>query len=465
MFWLHYKDLIAGQPFHVEAGVPAKLVVSPDQVSLAAGNAVSFQTEVYNQYGYPLFAEVVWQLEEEIGAVSQDGFFEARQVGAGRVIARSARPTRVIASVADVRGHAEAVIVPAELARLQVVPGEIALRAGERKPLVITGTDPYGNSTAVAADVHVSPAGLGRWVEDHQFEALGAGQGTITVTAGDLQQIIPVQISVGNVSRMDIRVPQEELLAARTYDFFAVGFDEGGNEIPIEAHWAVSSDVGTIDADTGRFYARTAGKGVVTARYENVNAFQWIEITAGELYSIFIRPNPLTLKSGDRHAFTLDGLDAEGNPLVVDQKAGHWDVVGRIGAFEDPGLFVATKMGKGKVTASIGDLLGQAYVTVDPGAPDPANARVRLTYPILPADGSATSEIRILIRDAHDNPVPGARVTLASDRQSDVLVQPAVTAGDGTTQGSIRSATPGRSVISAIVDGMVIPVRTEVLFE
>lgn len=122
-------------------------------------------------------------------------------------------------------------------------------------------------------------------------------------------------------------------------------------------------------------------------------------------------------------------------------------------------------MGKGQVTATIGDLLGQSHVTVEPGAPDPASARVRLNYPILPADGTATAEIRILIRDSHDNPVPGARVSLASNRQADVLVQPPVTDDAGATRGSIRSHTSGRAIISAILEGAVIPVRTEVLFE
>lgn len=185
----------------------------------------------------------------------------------------------------------------------------------------------------------------------------------------------------------------------------------------------------------------------------------------GELYDLFVEPNPVTVKSGTIQEFALSGLDVEENTVSVSPTAAKWSTTGGIGVFEKPAAFLGTKMGRGKVTATVGDDVAEAYVTVIPGEPDPANSSILVTYPTLPADGSTFSELIIDVRDSHGNPVPEAHVILVSSRQADKMVQPPATSQQGLARGRISSKKAGSSVVRAIVDGATFPDTAEVTFK
>ncbi len=450
-------DVAGTADVEVKPGPVKHIDVLPRKVRLEAGSRLDFAAEAYDALGNAVPVDYAWTVGDGRAAtISSQGSF----------ISDTAHRTEVMATAAGVTGRAEVEVVHSAIDELRVTPSEVFLTAGERKNLSVSGRDRFGNKAPVeTAVMTVDPERLGRFVDDNVFEAAGAGKGSITISAEGLRRVIPVKVSTGALVRIEIRLPEDDLRAANTYEFTAVGFDKGGNEVPTEPLWAVSDDIGSIDPASGQFHARKAGRALVTARSGGVTAFRWIEVNAGKLYSLFVNPNPVTLQSGEMKVFSIEGLDVEENPVDVNRDGAQWKVVGRIGSLQDPGVFVATKMGKGKVTAAIGDLIGQSYVTVEPGVPDPENSRVRLTYPILPADGASKSDILITVRDAHDNPVPEVRVTLISDRESDTLVQPPHTDKEGGTSGSIRSSKPGISAVTALVDGTMIPARTEVIFE
>jgi hypothetical protein len=440
----------------VKPGPVAKIEVLPANTQVEAGSELDFTATAYDALGNEVPVEYEWTVADaQTAAISPQGTF----------VSRTAHRTEVFAASGDVKGRAEVEIVPAEPIEIQVMPSEVFMKAGESKNLAVFGLDRFGNKTPVDAVMNVDPERLGRFVDATVFEADGAGEGSIKVKSGGLRCNVPLKVSTGALVRIEIRLPEGDIRAAGTHDLLAVGFDAGGNEIPVAPRWAVSDEIGSIEVDSGRFYARKTGKGVVTARSGDVAAFRWIEVKAGKLYSVFVSPNPKTLKSGEIGEFMIDGVDIEENPVGINLDAAQWEVVGRIGYFQSPGVFMATKMGKGKVTAAVGDLIGQSYVTVEPGEPDPENSRVRLTYPVLAADGASTSDILIVIRDKHNNPVPGVAVTLISDRQVDTIVQPDPTDKEGISRGSIYSGEPGTSTVTALIGGATIPVKAQVRFE
>jgi hypothetical protein len=131
---------------------------------------------------------------------------------------------------------------------------------------------------------------------------------------------------------------------------------------------------------------------VVVAYSDEVIAEAALEVQAGTLQSLFIEPDAVTVKAGALQEFGAKGLDE----IKLSASALEWAVVGGIGTFEMPGLFRGNGMGKGKVTATIAGFGAETYVTVLPGNPDPDNSRIRVTYPILPADGSAFSDVTLL---------------------------------------------------------------------
>jgi hypothetical protein len=196
-----------------------------------------------------------------------------------------------------------------------------------------------------------------------------------------------------------------------------------------------------------------------------VSAQTEVEVQPGRLYTLFIEPNPVTVKANVVQAFEVKGFDVKENQVPISASGLNWGVLGGVGVFENAGMFRGTSMGRGKVTAGVDDLIAEAYVTVIPGEPDAGNSRVRITHPTLPADGSAFSEVILEVRDFHNNPVPGVKVTLVASRQGDKVVQPPETDARGQARGRISSAQAGTTTISAVVRGLTFVDTSEVKFE
>jgi adhesin/invasin len=93
--------------------------------------------------------------------------------------------------------------------------------------------------------------------------------------------------------------------------------------------------------------------------------------------------------------------------------------------------------------------------TATPGAVDAGNSGVSASPAAITASsGSSRSTITVTARDAFDNPVPGATVTLSATGEGNALTQPAQpTKSDGTTTGALSAAVPGDHVVSATIGG------------
>jgi hypothetical protein len=197
----------------------------------------------------------------------------------------------------------------------------------------------------------------------------------------------------------------------------------------------------------------------------DIMATEIIEVKPGDLYNLFLDPNPVTVKSDALQSFLVNGFDVEDNRLELSQSAVDWDIIGNTGLIEKPGIFRATRMGKGKVVARTGNLLAEAYITVVPGEPEVANCRTRVMHPRLSAGGDSFSDVIVEVRDKYYNPVPGIKVALVSSRQTDEIIQPEATNENGISRGRVSSPQKGRSIIRGVISGMSFPDTAQVAFE
>jgi hypothetical protein len=310
----------------------------------------------------------------------------------------------------------------------------------------------------------IRPQELGVFDKDARFTALKVGSGQLLAVVGDIETSVPVNIESGVLKTLGIELPDQDILAGKTYQLESSGYDLGQNVVPVTVEWAVTQNVGRIEKQTGIFHAQKAGKGLVIVRSGEIVAMKPIEVKPGELYNLFIEPNPITVKADAVQAFEVSGFDIEDNPVSISVSSVDWDVIGGIGKFEQPGVFRGTKMGKGKVVARIGILLAESYVSIISGVPELSNSRIRIAHPTLPADGKSYSEVLLDIRDKYHNPVSGVRVNLVSSRQTDTITQPAESDNRGMTRGRISSTQPGTSVIRAVVDGVAFVDTAQITF-
>jgi plastocyanin len=441
----------------VKTGPLERIAVTPEETKLTAGSTVDFVAVAFDAQENVVPAEFAWTLQADppIGDIGPTGQFRAVRAGMGKVLA----------AADGAEGVSLVTVIPADLRRIGISPEQIDLTAGDRATISFGGEDEFGNPVAISPEFRVVPETLGTIDPDGSFAAKKIGSGLVTVTADGVETSVPVLVKAGELKRLVIELPGAALVAGDTYTFHATGYDAGDNEISVAPSWAVTKNLGKIDQATGVFYANKTGTGMVVAYSDGVIAEATLAVQPGSLQSLFIEPDALSLKSGDLQEFGAKGLDAEGNEIRLSASALEWAVVGGIGAFETPGLFRGTVMGKGKVTAAIAGLGAETNVTVLPGKADPDSSRIRVTYPILPADGSAFSDVIVEVRDACHNPVPGALVTLVSNRREDSIVQPEATDASGLSRGRISSELAGDATVSGVVEGRTLPDTAEILFE
>jgi hypothetical protein len=450
-------DVVGVAGVTVLPGPPAGVVVEPTERRLQAGESLDFRATAFDAFGNVTPAEFTWKLEAEgeFGELDQTGFFKARLIGDGKIAARTKR----------VVGKAAVTVLPSSLQRIFLSQENIDLRAGGKLKLSAMGEDAYGNVVSVKPQFSVEPVELGEIDSQGVFEAVKAGAGRLTAELEGLTTSVPVSIAPGELWNLMIELPKAGVMAGKSYTFVAKGYDVGGNQVQVDAKWAATPTIGRIEEDTGAFYAVRAGKGLIVAHCRGVVAPAALEVRPGELNSLFIEPNPITVKSGTVQAFAVKGFDVEHNEIPVPVTGASWKELGGNGFFKHAGVFQGTEIGMGKVVAEVGNLIAEAYVTVVPGAPDPANCRTRVTYPTLPADGESFAEVILEVRDGYNNPVPGVKVILVSNRQNDSLVQPPETDGRGLSRGRISSEQVGTAVISAVIEDKAFPDTAEIHFK
>ncbi len=166
--------------------------------------------------------------------------------------------------------------------------------------------------------------------------------------------------------------------------------------------------------------------------------------------------------------------DANGNPLAGipvtfrvtgggGRLTGATPVTGADGVATVGGWTLGQKAGANAVAATLSglDVSGSPVTfaaTATPGAVDAGHSDLSAAPAAITAStGSSRSTITVTARDAFDNPVAGAAVTLSATGGGNALTQPAQPTGsDGETTGALSATAPGDHVVSATIGGTAI---------
>jgi hypothetical protein len=200
-----------------------------------------------------------------------------------------------------------------------------------------------------------------------------------------------------------ITTPSGTTAVTGTIQFSATVTDASGNTIAVTPAWSVVNGGGTITSD-GVF---TAGDSVgtfvntVVATAGSVTSSSTVTVTAGELASITVTPETVTIAVGATQHFVAVGKDSHGNVVGISDRVwsvssgGTIDTSGTFTAGETPGSF------PGAIHVMSGSICADASVTVTTGplatitiTPSPVTVAIR-----------ATQQFTAVGKDAHDNVV------------------------------------------------------------
>ena len=422
----------------------------PAAIRVAVGVAMPLTAVALDAFGNSTQAPLQWELSGEVGWISE-GVLQAEETGRGELVARSG----------DMAARAAIEVEPGDIVRIDIKPDVLDLRAGDKAQLLAVGHDAYGN--AVALDAAWTLEGdIGSLAPSGAFTAGRAGNGRITAQHSGLQGAAEVTVRPGWLHRLTL-LPEQAQVASTTKQTFAVkGYDAAGNEVAVQAQWALASKIGTIDRD-GQFTGEQVGKAALVAYAEGVVASADVVVTPGPVALLFVTPQPVRATAGEDISFVARGLDAHHNTIPMLQAA--WRVAGDIGVIDaQTGVFSATRIGQGKVVVSAGESQGSADVEIHPGAPDAQQSKIVSARLDLPADGKTSADIIVHVQDRFGNPVMDAQVFLVSSRD-DIIDQPSPTNQLGIALGHIRSKASGVSEIVAVVESIRISNPIQLTFK
>jgi hypothetical protein len=436
-------------PVRVEPGTAVRLRLTPETATVAVGGSVSFTTAAFDAYNNVTAAEVDWRVTEPRGDIV-DGTFRARHPG----------PTTAVARAGDLQAHAMIQVEPGPAIRLQIAPEWLELPAGTTRQLRVYGHDAYDNIWEVSGAWELAGE-IGHLTSAGVFTAGKQGTGRVTARVQHLAASAEIVVVPGPIHRL-VLTPAEAEVAARLYqDFTVLGLDAGGNVRPVTTHWAATQETGSID-QSGRFTALQTGRGTVVAYTEDLLSTAEVQVNPGPVALLFVTPHQTSIRAGETVQFLLRGFDAQHNPVTG--LPVQWGVTGDIGTVDtSTGIFTATRMGWGKIQATVAGTVGSADVEVQPTLPDADRSRLLAARVNILADGKATTDIIVLVRDRFGNPVPNAQITLISSRD-DAIEQPGPSNAQGVAIGQIRSTTPGPADITAVAESVRINNSLRLLF-
>jgi hypothetical protein len=371
----------------VQPGPLTLLKVSPERLSLTAGDTAEISVVGYDAFGNPVPAEPVWHIPAGMGAVRGTGVFTAQKAGAGRIVV--------------VVGHLAAVIDlqvrRGEVASLRVSPSPSRVASGTQQQFTVEGFDRGGNQVPVEVTWEVQGNIGSIDAATGLFTATTAEAGRIIASAGSLAASAEVLVEPGEVTRLHLMPESASLTAGEQLTLQSEAFDAAGNRSPQTPTWSVTDDMGTV-SEEGVFQARRAGTGQIIGRIGTVQQAVAIEIKPGPLATITLTPATLTMKAGDQQNFSASGTDAYGNSVPVEST---WSLQGGIGTIDPTqGTLAARTAGSGTVVAVMGQVAGLAAVTVEASAA----ARLELRPRRLTLAAGDTGTLTATAFDQFNNP-------------------------------------------------------------
>jgi hypothetical protein len=331
-----------------------KITVTPNEVTLFAGDKQQFFAEGFDAIGNKIKIEPTWSATG--GTINSAGIYTATKVGHFTISATVANSAVI--------GHATLHINPGSVARIDITPSEATIAVGNQQQFRAKGYDGYENEVSIIPNW--STDGGGTIDEDGLFTATSVGDYTIivSVTGESTTGTASVHAIPGGLERIEVIPAEATLIAGGQQQFSATGYDAYDNQIPFAPVWF--TEAGTID-ENGLYYATVVGDFFViaVATGGTINDTSMVHVNPGELSKIEITPTNVSLNFGDSLQFQATGYDAWDNDVSFSPV---WSSDG--GTITETGLFTATEAGDFTIKVSNSDetLTATSVVHVIPTA-------------------------------------------------------------------------------------------------
>ena len=338
----------------VTGNAPTAIYVSPATVTIAMLGSETFSAVAEDAEGHRLDVTPKWSVVGDNGKVDDDGVFEATGLG----------NATVVAEFAGLNSGAQITIVTGDVATVAVTPSEQAVTAGENFQFQAQAFNAHGYPLDTTPSWSVSNE-VGEIDSVGLFTAEKAGSGEVIATANGQSGQASVTVAPGPLAVVHVEPQEIQLKAGESAQLSVKGLDAVGNEVALEPLWSLTADLGELSPD-GAFKALRAGAGeiVVEAGPAPTVIAVPVEVTPAELVRVEVDPATLTATAGEQVVFEATGYDAFNNRIDVKPA---WTLSQEgVGQIDAQGSFYARKTGSVGLTATVGEITGEASITVKP---------------------------------------------------------------------------------------------------
>ncbi|MGQ0714957.1 MAG: Ig-like domain-containing protein [Gemmatimonadaceae bacterium] len=255
----------------------ARLVVTPAQRTLTAGDTVRLRVHAVDSAGQPV--PNVSLLFNKVGA-----YFEGEVDSAGLVTAGSpgVMPISIVALTDGTRPYVERIefrMTPGPAARVELSPRLTRLAAGQRILLEAESFSENGDArTGDAITWRSSAPAVARVSDAGLVTAVAAGRATITATTGNARATLPVQVIATPIASVELTPASPRVRQGDVVRFTATPKARGGARITgLVPTWTFAPGQGMID-DDGAFVAYEPGEYTVTANFGTRSAVAVVRV-------------------------------------------------------------------------------------------------------------------------------------------------------------------------------------------
>jgi hypothetical protein len=266
---------------------------------------------------------------------------------------------------------AQAQLPPSPVAELIVTPAHATLTPGDTVRLRAEARSAAGGSVA---DVRFRFSTVGGYFEgrvDSSGLVTAGATGTLRVSvvalvpgARSSVQQVEIRVLPGPATRVAISPRPGKLAVGQSLRLDARAYSAAGDERPEAPSWT-SSRPAVVRVDGNGVVAGVApGRATVTASVGTAREALEVEVAAGEVVRVEVRPNAVTARQGDVIRFSARALDRAGREIAGLTPT--WSFSPGQGLIDQGGRFVGYEAGNYFVTASFGRSTAHVPVTLTP---------------------------------------------------------------------------------------------------
>ncbi|MGB9594906.1 MAG: hypothetical protein ACPL7B_01385, partial [Candidatus Poribacteria bacterium] len=339
--------------------------IEPDCVSVLSGTRYQFNVRAFDILGNEVSIQnLTWGVTSGIGNIDEKGLFSA--------MTNTYKDLLGYVVVTDGKVYANALvnILPSDpkIDSMFVYPSAVEMLSGNIQKLIALMKTSDGVYIPPKDTISWKAVGNNAIVDRLGYiKATSMGDGYIDVSTVGLSARCDTKTLIGEITEINIQPSSVSLKSGEQVKLILVGKDDFGNAINLDQSKypiQVSGKLGKIDQN-GLWTSEEFGTG-----YMMVSDLGKADIktSVGDAVEINIYPKDQRISSGSQIRFNAVCRDKSGNLIPVNPI---WELSGieDIGTISQDGLFIANKIGKGKVIARFGTLSNSVNLEVITGMP------------------------------------------------------------------------------------------------